>query len=388
VSDARRLDGWRSAWFPLLVCSPLLVLRTIWLFTPQPLQDFVTYWAAGRLLLSGRDPYSMAAMQTIERSLGWQQAHTLVMLNPPWILPFVAVLALLPFKVAHLLWFAVSLAVEGTCSLALWRYFGGEKRLRWIALVVLATFLPASGAEAMGQMTPLILAGITGFVFALRRERYVLAGACLALLGLKPNLMYLVLLAVLFWSIEKRKWMVPITAFVCAGGISAVAIVCNHNVIGYFHNTVDAAVATPCGVGGALRAIFGTQHVWLQFLPCVAGLVWFAFYWVRHHRDWSWEEQLPLLLLVSLGSSAYFWAHDFVVGLPALIALAVLVSRARTWVIATGAYFMVQVAIVDTRQLSLVWMAATSLLWIVLYCIVPRLHCAEGLDVELSVAMG
>jgi hypothetical protein len=378
--------GWRRALLPLVMCGPFFVRRIHLLLTPQPLQDFVTYWAAGRLFLSGKDPYSMSAMLGIERSLGWTYAHTLVMLNPPWTLPLVALLALLPFAAAHALWLAVSVVIEAVCALVLWEYFGGERRQRWIALVLVATFLPAATAEHMGQITPLMLAGVTGFLVALRHRRYVLAGACLLLFGLKPHLLYLVLAAILLWSIQKRRWAVLVTPAVCAVGSALAAIAFNRNVLGYFHETLQAAVDTPCGVGGALRAIFGVQHVWLQFLPSAAGMVWFAWYWMRHRAAWRWEERMPLLLLVSIGTAPYFWAHDFVLGLPAIVALAVQVGRARAWVLAGGAYLLVQIIIMNTDDGSTkAWIASVSLLWVVLYRAVTVLCAPAAGEMEHGV---
>jgi hypothetical protein len=382
-------DGWRRALLPLVMCGPFFVRRIHLLLAPQPIQDFVTYWAAGRLFLSGKDPYSMSAMLGIERSLGWPYAHTLVMLNPPWTLPLVALLALLPFAAAHALWLAVSVVLEAVCALVLWDYFGGEHRQRWIALVLVATFLPAATAEHMGQITPLMLAGITGFLVALRHRRDVLAGACLLLFGLKPHLLYLVLAAILLWSIQKRKWAVPITPALCAVGTSLAAIAFNRNVLGYFHETLQAAVDTPCGVGGALRAIFGVQHVWLQFLPSAAGAAWFAWYWMRHRAAWTWEERMPLLLLVSIGTAPYFWAHDFLLGLPAMVALAVQVGRARAWVLAGAAYLLVQIIIMNTDDGSTkAWIASVSLLWVVLYQAVTVLCAPAAGAIEPGAVAG
>lgn len=382
-------DGWRRALLPLVMCGPFFVRRIQLLLTPQPIQDFVTYWAAGRLFLSGKDPYSMSAMQGIERSLGWSYAHTLVMLNPPWTLPLVALLALLPFAAAHALWLAVSVVIEAVCALVLWDYFGGEHRQRWIALVLVATFLPAAMAEHMGQITPLMLAGVTGFLLALRHRRYVLGGACLLLFGLKPHLLYLVLAAILLWSIQKRRWAVLVTPAVCAVGSALAAIGFDRNVLGYFHETLQAAVDTPCGVGGALRAIFGVQHVWLQFLPSTVGMAWFAWYWMKHRVAWTWEERMPLLLLVSIGTAPYFWAHDFVLGLPAMVALAVRVGRARAWVLAGAAYLLVQIIIMNTDDWnSKAWIASVSLLWVVLYQGVAVMCAPAGGEIEQGAVAG
>jgi hypothetical protein len=125
---------------------------------------------------------------------------------------------------------------------------------------------------------------------------------------------------------------------------------------------------TSCGVGGALRSIFGVQHAWLQFLPTAIGIAWFARYWIRNRRRWTWEEHLPLVLLVSLGTAPYSWAHDYILALPSFVALTVAISRTRTdWMVASSLYFVVQIAILGAGRTSLPWMATASLLWLVLY---------------------
>jgi glucan phosphoethanolaminetransferase (alkaline phosphatase superfamily) len=295
----------------------------------------------------------------------------MVMLNPPWALPFVALLGVPPFRTAHFAWLAVSLVLEAVSSIALWRYFGGEKSKQWIALVLFATFLPLGSAEHMGQITPLVLAGLTAFLFLLRRQRYLLAGACLLTLGLKPHLLYLVLLALLLWTIQTKRWSLAVSAIFFYASSTLAVIAFNHNVLDYFHGTIHAAMDTSCGVGGVLRSIFGVQHAWLQFLPTAIGTAWFARYWIRNRRRWTWEEHLPLVLLVSLGMAPYSWAHDYILALPSFVALTVAISRTRTdWLVASGLYLVVQYFISnEAGLLSNAWMAAASLLWLVLYLI-------------------
>jgi hypothetical protein len=48
-------------------------------------------------------------------------------------------------------------------------------------------------------------------------------------------------------------------------------------------------------------------------------MVWVLFYWWRYRTDWQWSERLPLILIVSLTTSAYTWTFDQVVFLPAII---------------------------------------------------------------------
>jgi len=364
------LTGWRQALPVSLICLPLLWLRVQLLLTPLPLFDFMSYWVAGRFYLAGLNPYAPAAMWPIEKALGWT-GPPLVMLNPPWSLVFVAPLGLVSFQVAHYICLVLSLALEATSFLMLWRYFGGEKSKQWIALALFATLLPAGVAEHAGQVTPLMLAALTAFLYALRHQRYLLAGACLLPLGLKPHLLWLALLAIVLWAAQNKKWMLFVGAIAAYASATLAAIAYNHNTLGYLHgSTAIAAMVTVCGVGGALRSIFGFQHTWLQFASMAVGLPWFAAYWIRNRRTWSWEQHLPMLLLVSIGTAPYFWAHDFILAVPALISLAVAFSRTRTnWAGVAALYLIAQIAISEASVItgSKAWMATASLVWIILY---------------------
>ena len=42
--------------FVLICCAPLLALRASMLFRPLALYDFIFYWAAGHLFLTGSHP--------------------------------------------------------------------------------------------------------------------------------------------------------------------------------------------------------------------------------------------------------------------------------------------------------------------------------------------
>jgi hypothetical protein len=336
-----------------------------------PLADFVTYWAAGRLFLQGANPYAPAAVYAIERALGWTDPHVLLMLNPPWVLPWAALLAALPYRAAYYAWQVAALALETVSAVALWRYFGGERRTAWVALVFLATFLPAGAAEHLGQVTPLMLAGITGFLWAMRRERYGVAGACLMALALKPHLFYLVFLAIALWMVKQRKWRLGASAAAACAGVTLAAIAFDRNLLGYFRGAESTAMNTSCGVGGVLRSIFGIQHAWLQFAPMAVGLAWFAWYWRRHGAAWRWEQHLPLVLLVSICTSPYFWAHDFILAMPALLAVTVRLTReSGQWLMAAALYLLAQKAIFQVgAAISNPWMATFGLLWLGLYAL-------------------
>jgi hypothetical protein len=287
------------------------------------LSDFICFWSSGQLFLHRGHPYSESAILAIQHLQGWPYDRPLVMFSPPWSLPLVALITWLPFRSAQACWLPVSILLDCLSALGLWHYFGGERRQAWIALLVMATFFPMGAAELLGQVTPSMLASLTGFLLLQRSKRLFLAGLTLVGLGFKPHLLLLVGMAILFWIVKERAWRMLMGAAAGYGAATLIAYWINPNSLDYFGTVFHLAVATSCGVGGVLREVFGFQHAWLQILPSFIGLLWFLFYWRQHGRAWEWRVHFPLLLIVSVSSSPYCWDHDFILILPAVIAVAV-----------------------------------------------------------------
>jgi hypothetical protein len=65
------------------------------------------------------------------------------------------------------------------------------------------------------------------------------------------------------------------------------------------------------GVTAGIRKLMGGLGTfWIQFVPPVVGLMWFFVYWNQHRRNWSWSERLPMLVTISVVTSAYGWLFD------------------------------------------------------------------------------
>jgi hypothetical protein len=309
--------------FALICCLPLLAFTVYVFFVPLAYFDFVSYWSAGHLFLTHQNPYSSASMFALERSMGWKYPFPLVMLCPPWTLIVNGIFGLLPFRTAQAAWFVATFLLDGVSAYGLWRYFGGEKRSAWIAALVFLSFSPVIAVAHVGQVTPIMLACFTAFLLFVRSEHWVLAGISLLGMSIKPHLLWLVFFAIALWAIRNRRVRLLAAALVTWIVFWAGNVAFNPKTIHFLHDAYGPAIATSCGFGGALRLIFGMQHAWLQYLPCVAGIVWFVWYWAKHGHNWSWSEHMPLLLVVSVASSPYCWFHDFILVLPAFIVLAV-----------------------------------------------------------------
>ena len=293
--------------------------------------DYVEYWSAARLLLEGLDPYDPAAMLAIEKTAGLPGPDPILMWNPPWTLAVVLPLALLPFELASVAWLLLQLGLILGCGIVLWRYFAPDDDRYWIGLVLAATFVPGLIALRMGQISPWLLLGITGFLRAERAQgaqrarRDLLAGAALALLMIKPHVTYLFLLAALWWAWRNRRrhWRVLIGWLAALIGASVLVSLVSTDV---FFCYLGAAAGPPLywappTIGTWLRLLFGPEHGWLQFLPpLVGGLALVIWLW-RRRGPWCWMDVTGPLLLASSVTAAYGWSYDQLVLLPVVVAL-------------------------------------------------------------------
>src|SRR5262245_15431847 len=160
-----------------------------------PVKDFVEYWAAGRLLMAGGNPYSWDAMLELEKSVGMEpylspetgEEMPLMMFNPPWTLVFIMPFAQSSFALSRLMWFVLGLGLVILCADGIWRAYGGSRERRWLAWLLGLSFVPTLQVLQMGQIGPLLLLGIVGFLFCIYESGW-LAGIATVLMAIKPHL--------------------------------------------------------------------------------------------------------------------------------------------------------------------------------------------------------
>ena len=300
---------------------------------PKYVRDFVEYWAASRLLLSGKNPYGPQELFELQRSVGWSDSIPLLMWNPPWTLSFTLPFGLASFDVAQVLWFLVNTFIVVFCAKQLWFIYGGPPIAYRKAWLVLLTFAPAYLVLILGQIGPLILLGLVGFLLCARNKNWKWAGAFTILVFIKPQLLYLVWIALSLWTIEKRQWQL-MTGVAVAGFIAAtIPLMFSPSVYAdYVQLNAIKTLPTPYDwqtptVGGAARLLFGGAKIWLQFVPSFIVITWLVFHWQKSKHKWDWAEQLPSLIVVSLATAPFAWSFDYIVLLPAIIQVASWLSR-------------------------------------------------------------
>ena len=309
----------------------LLLVLVAYAFT-RPLEDFVAYWTAGHLLVSQHDPYALGEVFKFQKGLGWKEPIPLIALNPPWTLPFFAPLGLTQsYALAWLAWVAVLACAIAFASRLLMDIYFGDLRLPEISDTALyrglfaLTFYPALLSLKFAQTVPFVLFGTAAFLFYDEKRRPVLAGLLFALTAIKPNLVYLVWLALLFRSVQKRRYRTLLSAAGVVAALTVIALFMDHDVISQYRALASSPlplVLRP-GMGGAVRSLFGGHDIfWLQFVPPIAGLIWFAFSWHRHRNNWSWSERMPALVTASLLTTSWGYMFDQTLLAVPIIALA------------------------------------------------------------------
>ena len=187
------------------------------------------------------------------------------------------------------MWLILSIVMILIATNWIWTLLGGPTQKRWIASVIAFTFFPTIIVLRMGQIGPVLLLGIAGFLHFERKQRYWLAGAFAALLAIKPHLLYLVCISILVWSIGRRRWGILGGGALILLSATLTAVMFNPNVITQYLSATDAKSPlvwmTPT-LGSLLRWLLGFERKWLAFIPMAAAYFWLGLYGFRHRADW------------------------------------------------------------------------------------------------------
>lgn len=340
--------------FLLFVATAFLLAHLL------PVNDFVGYWSVGHQMLHRSNPYSPAQMLATEKAVGWPGSLPLLIWSPPWFLPVLLPLSVLPYHIAHFVWALASfmaLAIGWKCLCDTYSLPTGH-RLIW-----LFSFAPVVICLLIGQVTAFLLLGIACFLRCIRNGQDAKAGLAAALLAIKPQLLYLFWPALLIWVVAKRRWLVLVSLFGVLAVLTALVLFLNPKIFAaYLLQFREGPMFPSHAAGTVLRALFGHQRHWLQFLPCIAGLLWFVLR-SRTRKTLDWRTELPLLAVVSLATSSYAWTYDQILLLPAL-AQAVSWSQAagkRRQLMLLAAYLVISIG---TAILAFTSVHAGALWWL------------------------
>lgn len=237
--------------------------------------DFLIYYAGSRLVVLGHGGslYSSAQIGRLEAVLAAPFAvpgGSLPYLFAPYLAVALAPLALLPYTVAYGAWMGVNCVLLALSSESLQQYAGLGDRASRLFRAAAFISLPVLVALLLGQTSVLLLTCFTAAFFALRSNRDLLAGACLALTLGKPQYVFPVLLVLVLC----RRWR-ALAAFGVAAAVLAVAVV---PILGLridlqYFSLLQQAAGGGHGINGFQPILNRSLHGWAELL-FPASLVW------------------------------------------------------------------------------------------------------------------
>src|SRR5258705_7141702 len=127
--------------------------------------DFVDFWAASRLLINGRNPFSPTEVLELQRSVGLVESKPLLMWNPPWTLSFVLPFGAMDFQLSQFFWLLLHVFFILLSAQKLWAIYSHAERKSYLPWIAALTFIPTWFVLILGQISPLILLGIVGFLY-------------------------------------------------------------------------------------------------------------------------------------------------------------------------------------------------------------------------------
>ena len=309
----------------VITSAVLLFFASMAMANSVAVRDMAQYWAAAHLLTE--NPYSAERARAWEIQAGMSpNRHAMVMPNPPWALPFVLPFRFMSYRVAFAFWTVFTLAAVAGCARVLWALYTDRNSLAPAFISLL--FGPTLTNMALGQFAVLGLLGITLFLWLIKKRLDWWAGASLLLVMIKPHVVLLFLLALVFWVISTRRWAVVFGAAIALAAATALAVAMDTSVLQqyfqYAHRFTREQIPYP-NVGGILF-LLTKQHL-LALLPSLVGIVWVTYYWWRKRSTWDMTIDGSFVILVSIACTYYSYSYDEIITLPALLGAAAIGKR-------------------------------------------------------------
>jgi hypothetical protein len=221
---------WRAAVALTLLAAFLVGVSPAVMDWGRMFPDFICYWAAGKILAAGGNPYDPALQARVQGEYGWDRQRDglglydyLPFYYPPWFgLLFVPLLPL-GFAGARTAWYFLN--VEGVL-LGGYLLSGVPSVPRRLPLWLAPVFLFTLASVLLGQTATFVFFVLALSWRLLEEGRDRAAGAALAWLTVKPQLTAVLLLGLLLWLARRGRWRAVgaflLTSALLAGGSALV----------------------------------------------------------------------------------------------------------------------------------------------------------------------
>ena len=186
--------------------------------------DFFSFWLAGRMMWTGQDPYL-----TDDWILGHNQFDATWISDPNFLYPlplalFFAPLGWLPLYYAFIVWIFLLESMIFFSAISLINLGDNPQKKHFIVpiLVSILIFRPAIIAVLNGQISGFLLFVMVCVILLWNKSHWVLGGAALAIVALKPNIGIPIIALVSLWLLFNKK--INSLAGVAASGLALVLL--------------------------------------------------------------------------------------------------------------------------------------------------------------------
>ena len=343
MKPARQRINYRSSLVAAGLIALTVIYAALWVkMISNPAErsgaDFIAFYAAGRISLTGKFPevYIPQAQQAVEEGvLGFpitaEEVNPFV--HPPFILPVLALIALLSYVWAFHLWaiFLLVLYFVGAIFLIRTVLHARERKMLFASVVL---FFPAFFSILNGQDSALLLLGASLWLYGLLSKHDRLAGIGLALTTIRPHIALLLAVPFLFKQRKVWWWFLAGAAGLAVFSIMLIGIRGTENFLRILSISASGEgykineFAMLNFIGLLRRLVPGISSESTRIIGWIVYALAFVFLclvWTR--SDKIGEKQAGLAVLIALFAAPHLHYHDLVLLLIPIFCVMVLTER-------------------------------------------------------------
>lgn len=279
-------------------------------------RDFIAFWGAARAFIHGDNPYDTAQLLLHQKSAYPSMQGVQMFLNPPWMLPLFAPIAVFPFTVARYLWIALGVGFVVVSAFQLRRWYKAFSFSSLYITALIFTFLPFHISWSVGQLSPLSLFCVTGTIIAYEKKQEVRAGVLTLPLLIKPHLVFIPLFALFLHAFCNRRFRFIVTSMACALGLMFSVWLINPALFKSFLASEQSPYLLQTSTLGTLIRLWFNNHdgsapLWPLAAVPLTGLGVFLTWWSRLSDPIDWRTAGPKLITLSLLFAPYAFPYDY-----------------------------------------------------------------------------
>jgi hypothetical protein len=295
--------------------------------------DFAGFWAGGRALLEGSDPYDWPTWAALHERIG-SRGTAIVPRETPFGYPLVtavavAPFALLPVPLAAPAWLVAQVlaALVGVRALGIRVLGASARRDLPVVLAIGGASQPAWVLAEGGNVGGFLLGIVAGALALLLAGRPFAAGALLGALAIKPH-PFLWFVPLLLLAVPRRQAIaVAAGGALTTGALLLVSFALRPGWLASWLGSVQRIQSVPVSRANAL-GLAPAEAGWLGWALVALLAVALVLWWRTRHP--------PLVALaagalsLSLFGSPYVWSYDHLVLVVGVLAAVAFASRAES----------------------------------------------------------